>query len=83
MLIAYKLLGEELGRLSLGGLRLADWLLTDDNSGSPEMEGGHHHMGTTRMAEDPQQGVVDSNCRVHGVSNLYIAGSLVFMDQIT
>lgn len=37
-----------------------------------------HHMGTTRMSVDPDQGVVDADCRVHGVANLYIAGSSVF-----
>lgn len=35
-------------------------------------------MGTTRMHIDPQKGVVDENCRVHGISNLYIAGPSVF-----
>ena len=37
-----------------------------------------HHMGTTRMATDPAQGVVDADCRVHGLTNLYIGGSSVF-----
>jgi choline dehydrogenase-like flavoprotein len=37
-----------------------------------------HHSGTTRMANDPRHGVVDRNCRVHGTSNLYLAGSSVF-----
>jgi len=37
-----------------------------------------HHMGTTRMSDDPRMGVVDSNCKVHGVHNLYVAGSSVF-----
>jgi len=37
-----------------------------------------HTMGTTRMADDPKQGVVDSDCRVHGVGGLYIAGASVF-----
>jgi choline dehydrogenase-like flavoprotein len=37
-----------------------------------------HHMGTTRMDPDPAKGVVDVDCRVHGVDNLYIAGSSVF-----
>jgi choline dehydrogenase-like flavoprotein len=41
-------------------------------------EGTSHHMGTTRMDVDPKQGVVDENCRVHSVSNLYIASSSVF-----
>ena len=37
-----------------------------------------HHMGTTRMAADPKQGVVDRDCKVHGLSNLWIGGSSVF-----
>lgn len=37
-----------------------------------------HHMGATRMNRDPAKGVVDANSRVHGVSNLYVAGSSVF-----
>lgn len=41
-------------------------------------EGTWHHMGTTRMHDSPKQGVVDRNCLVHGMSNLYIAGSSLF-----
>ncbi|MHC8299324.1 FAD-dependent oxidoreductase [Pseudomonas sp. ZS1P83] len=37
-----------------------------------------HHMGTTRMATSPEFGVVDENCKVFGVENLYVAGSSVF-----
>jgi choline dehydrogenase-like flavoprotein len=37
-----------------------------------------HHLGTTRMSKDPAAGVVDENCRVHGVSNLFVASSSVF-----
>ena len=49
-----------------------------------EAEGwGNHHMGTTRMADDPRKGVVDANCRVHGVENLYVAGSSVFTTSAT
>ncbi len=40
--------------------------------------GGPHHMGTTRMASSPDDGVVDANCRVHSVENLYVTGSSVF-----
>jgi choline dehydrogenase-like flavoprotein len=43
-----------------------------------DIHGGWHHMGTTRMSRDPGKGVVDENCKVHGVSNLYIAGASVF-----
>ena len=35
-------------------------------------------MGTTRMSADPRDGVVDADCRVHSVDNLYVAGSSVF-----
>jgi choline dehydrogenase-like flavoprotein len=41
-------------------------------------EGGYHHMGTTRMHIDPRQGVVDPDCRVHGIGNLFVAGPSVF-----
>ncbi len=39
---------------------------------------GGHHIGTTRMSRTPIDGVVDSNCCVHGASNLLIASSAVF-----
>ena len=39
---------------------------------------GHHHMGTTRMAETASAGVVDRNHKVFGSKNLYMAGSSVF-----
>jgi len=37
-----------------------------------------HHIGTTRMAADPAQGVVDENTKVHGMKNLFVASSSVF-----
>jgi choline dehydrogenase-like flavoprotein len=40
--------------------------------------GTWHHMGTTRMHPSPERGVVDADCKVHGVANLYVAGSSVF-----
>jgi choline dehydrogenase-like flavoprotein len=40
--------------------------------------GSSHHTGTTRMHRDPRRGVVGADCRVHGVGNLYVAGSAVF-----
>jgi len=42
------------------------------------MQPGPHHMGATRMHESPKKGVVDKDCRVFGLDNLYIAGSSVF-----
>jgi hypothetical protein len=39
---------------------------------------GGHHIGTTRMGSDERKSVVDSDCRVHGVSNLYVSSASVF-----
>ena len=71
-----ELLGAEIGAAGLGRLRI---LHGEDESGWPDdLNGGQHHMGTTRMSDDPKQGVVDRQCRVHGTSNLFVAGSSVF-----
>jgi choline dehydrogenase-like flavoprotein len=35
-------------------------------------------MGTTRMSDDPKSGVTDQWGRVHGIANLYVAGSSLF-----
>lgn len=42
------------------------------------VEGRNHHIGTTRMSATAADGVVDRNCRVHGVGNLYLGGSGIF-----
>jgi choline dehydrogenase-like flavoprotein len=71
-----ELLGAEIGAAGIGRLKI---LHGEDETGWPEdLDGGQHHMGTTRMSDDPKQGVVDSDCRVHGMSNLFVAGSSVF-----
>lgn len=74
---AVRLVGEELGRLRIARLKMVDWLI-EDNEWPRLMNQGFHHIGTTRMCADPRHGVVDRDCRVHGVSNLYVAGSSVF-----
>jgi choline dehydrogenase-like flavoprotein len=38
----------------------------------------NHHIGTTRMAKSLEHGVVDSNLKIFGLSNLFISGSSVF-----
>jgi choline dehydrogenase-like flavoprotein len=74
--LAGELLARALGAAGLGRLQL---LLSDDDHVWPEeLSGGRHHMGTTRMHDDPRQGVVDAHCRVHGLLNLHVAGSSVF-----
>jgi choline dehydrogenase-like flavoprotein len=71
------LFGSELARSCNGRFELADWLADEDGS-KPEIHGTAHHIGTTRMSDDPSMGVVDRDCRVHGMDNLHIAGSSVF-----
>ena len=74
----HRTIAEEFGRQGLGRLRIEEWLTADLTSWSPTMIGGNHHMGTTRMSDDPETGVVDRDCRVHGMANLFVAGSSVF-----
>jgi choline dehydrogenase-like flavoprotein len=71
-----ELLGTELGRTGAGRLRIG-FGSTADEVFEQSMT-SYHHMGTTRMHTDPRQGVVDADCRVHDMSNLYVAGSSVF-----
>ncbi len=77
-------LSKELGRLGLGEAVPSDWLASEDlawpNDPTVGLHpiGGYHHMGTTRMSDNPREGVVDADSRVHGMQNLYIGGSSVF-----
>ncbi|PPR65449.1 MAG: Oxygen-dependent choline dehydrogenase [Alphaproteobacteria bacterium MarineAlpha3_Bin7] len=76
--IATTLMAEEIGRLGLGRTYLTDWIEDIEGRWPPDIQGGSHHMGTTRMSDSPKMGVVDKNSKVYGVSNLFIAGSSVF-----
>jgi choline dehydrogenase-like flavoprotein len=65
----------------IGRARLRDWVTADPIDWPDIVEdevAGKHHMGTTRMADDPRRGVVDRDGRVHGLANLYVGGSSVF-----
>ena len=75
--IAAPLFGEEIARVCGGRFELEPWL-SGEARVAPQVFGTSHHMGTTRMSTDPKQGVVDRDCRVHGVDNLHVAGSSVF-----
>ena len=69
-----EIIHEEFQRADLGRVQID----LEDDTPPLEVTGGWHHMGTTRMHIDPKYGVVDENCRVHGISNLHIAGPSVF-----
>jgi choline dehydrogenase-like flavoprotein len=74
-----RIVDAELRRARLGELRIE---LRDDTPPLGPVpigvHGGYHHMGTTRMHTDPRHGVVDPDCRVHGLANLFIGGPSVF-----
>jgi len=63
-------LADRLRRSGLGDL--------EPGEGEPRFTDASHHMGTTRMSASPRTGVVDGDCRVHGIPNLWVAGSSVF-----
>jgi len=71
-------LANEMGKLNWGRLRIKDWVLSEDLTWPDDLGYGAHHIGTTRMASNNSQGVVDHNCQVFGINNLFIAGSSVF-----
>ena len=65
--------------LTKSGIALPTNLAWDDAELWPtNVMGCWHHMGTTRMSDDPSKGVTGADCEVHGVHNLFIAGSSVF-----
>jgi choline dehydrogenase-like flavoprotein len=63
--------------LRAAGLGHVELMLGDEHPPAL-LEGNFHHLGATRMHTDSSLGVVDADCRVHGVRNLYVAGSSVF-----
>ena len=67
------LINESFKSLNLG---YADQLINKDHI--DEFSDASHHMGTTRMSNNFKDGVVDVNCKVFSISNLYVAGSSVF-----
>ncbi len=79
LLVYVKAVSEEFARLGLGEVDLKAFHLPDDLAKMDErIIDCNHHIGTTRMSDDPKYGVVDRECRVHGIANLSIGSSAVF-----
>lgn len=70
----HELIGIAMGEAGLGRVKLG----LDIPPSADDIFTGYHHIGTTRMHDDPRQGVVDADCRVHSTKNLFMAGSSVF-----
>jgi choline dehydrogenase-like flavoprotein len=75
MIVLHRLLRDALQRAGVGELHSP---LVRDPVAFPALSDASHPMGTTRMGTDPRTSVVDPDCRVHGLDNLYVAGSSVF-----
>jgi choline dehydrogenase-like flavoprotein len=72
-------LAAELDRLNLADLDLSDYPLSSEPARlENHVNDSYHHMGSTRMHRNPKRGVVNEDCRVHGIDNLYLASSSVF-----
>jgi choline dehydrogenase-like flavoprotein len=75
----HQLIGQQVGIARFGRVKLMEFLRDKNDDKFPNStNGGWHHMGTTRMSKDPKKGVVNVNCQVHGISNLFIAGSACY-----
>ncbi len=74
--VAARLFGAELARVHSARFVPEPWV--EDPADAPVLHGTAHHLGTTRMSANPHDGVVNRHCRVHGIDNLYVAGSSVF-----
>lgn len=75
----FRLIGQQFGTAGLGRVRLLPYLQDPaDEQWPPFTSGGWHHIGATRMSDDPARGVVNPDCQVFGLSNLFIAGASCF-----
>lgn len=79
VVLAHNLFIENFRRKNLGEVLYSEQGLRDYLAKSlRSFNSGAHHIGTTRMSDNPQTGVVDRDAKVYGLSNLYVAGSSVF-----
>lgn len=72
-------IGRSLAETNVGRMQLLPWLReVGEKPPAGTIRGDYHHMCTTRMSYDPKHGVVDKNCCMHGLDNLFVGGSSVF-----
>lgn len=62
---------------NIAKVTLKDSLFADSREWITKTYSLYHHMGSTRMGHDIDTSVVDKNCRVHGLSNVFIGGCSV------
>jgi choline dehydrogenase-like flavoprotein len=72
----FRLLRDSINASSRSRLEFNDEKLREDIAQSAPL--GGHHIGTTRMGHSERDGVVDKDCGVFGIQNLFIASAAVF-----
>jgi choline dehydrogenase-like flavoprotein len=75
---ARRIFASEFTAEGIGNLVETEGDVIRGEEGDQSPETAHHHLGTTRMHDDPRQGVVDRNCKLHEFSSVYVAGGSVF-----
>jgi len=74
MAAVHEALARDLAQNGFGELKRG---LSADMDPWPIDQDASHHMGTTRMGNDPATSVCDSDCRLHDVDNVFVAGASV------
>lgn len=75
---AHEILDEDLRTMRIGRLVYRVDAPTRLDFVAGQAADGFHQMGTTKMGVSPGTSVVDPNCQVHGVNNLFVASTSVF-----
>jgi choline dehydrogenase-like flavoprotein len=79
VLRAHRVMKQQFAKTNTGELIYEESALLDDVKHEiQDFNSSAHQIGTTRMSVEPREGVVDPNCRVHGIQNLFVAGCSVF-----
>ena len=71
---AVEILAAECGKYNIGRVFMPDSI----KDGEVDFGISSHHIGTTRMADSARTGVVNSDCKVHDIDNLFVSSSSVF-----
>ena len=76
--VALELFGRYMAENGLGSVRAFDHIIGATHHPVSGWMAGNHHMGGTRMADRPSDGVVDADLKIFGMANAYVLGSSVF-----
>ncbi|MGA7870716.1 MAG: GMC family oxidoreductase [Candidatus Binatus sp.] len=77
-MVVVEILAKELKRLEIGEVDTASCDVMRNQDWERSFWDINHHIGTCRMSTDPHNGVVDPDCKVHTIDNLFISSSAVF-----